>query len=168
MSVGRPTGPDVVAATPVPDVPGGGTDIPRNGPRSRRRTAHPPVPPVRNAVGTAVAVACVAAVGAGGEFSTAALIAVLTTGGLLGFRGLSRRAGRAAPRVGRRALPWLFWLGALLAWESTALAHEALPTVSDLLDPVLREPLPRATATVGWLAAGVWLVTRPSDREGAR
>jgi hypothetical protein len=66
--------------------------------------------------------------------------------------------------VGRRALPWLLWLVALTGWEALALAADGLPTLSDLLDPVLAHPLVRAAATAGWLAAGAWLVGRPRSQ----
>jgi hypothetical protein len=108
----------------------------------------------------AVGLACVAAVVAFGELSTGALVAVGGTGVLVAVVGLSRRAGEAARPIGRAGLPWLGWLAAGLAWEFLALLID-LPTVSDQADPVLAHPAVRAAATLAWLIAGAWLVTRP-------
>jgi hypothetical protein len=106
------------------------------------------------------AVGCAVAVGFWGELSVGALVAVGTAGALVVGLGLARRAGEGAA-VRRPAMPWLVAAAALLAWELVALAHDGLPTVSDLADPVLASPVPRAVATLGWLAAGAGLVTRP-------
>lgn len=108
-----------------------------------------------------VAAACAAAVAVSGELSTGALLAVTTAGLAVAGVGLARRAGAAAPPVGRRGTPWLVWLAAAAAWELVTLADDDLPTLSDLADPVLAHPVARAAATVGWLAAGAWLVARP-------
>jgi hypothetical protein len=108
-----------------------------------------------------VAVSCVAAVTVFGELSPQALLAVGGTGLLVAGIGLAVRAGGAAPPVGRRGAAWLVWLAAALAWEVLTLAHDGLPTVSDLTDPLLAHPVPRGAATVGWLLAGAWLLSRP-------
>jgi hypothetical protein len=108
--------------------------------------------------------ACVCAVAVFGELSAGALVAVAVTGLLVAGAGLLRRAGEAAAPVGRSALPWLAWLAALAAWEALALATDRVPALSDLLDPVLAQPLVRAAATAGWLAVGAWLVGRPAHR----
>lgn len=108
---------------------------------------------------------CVAVVVAWGELSTEALVAVAVTGAVLAGVGLAQRAGEAAPAVGRRGLPWLVWAAAALAWELLTLAHDALPTLSDLLDPVLAVPVVRGVATAAWLAAGAWLLARPHREE---
>ena len=111
------------------------------------------------------AVACAAAVAASGELSVGALLAVAAAGLVVAGVGLARRAGAAAPRVGRRGLPWLGWLAAAVLWEVVALADDDLPTLSDLADPVLASPVLRGGATLAWLAAGTWLVTRPGPRQ---
>jgi hypothetical protein len=103
-----------------------------------------------------------------GELSTGALVAVGGTGVLFTVVGLAGRAGEAAPPVGRRGLPWLGWLAAAVAWEALTLLDEDLPTLSDLADPVLAHPPVRGAATVGWLVAGVWLLTRPRHRPEQR
>ena len=109
----------------------------------------------------AVAVPCVAAVVVSGELSTGALLAVGGTGVLVAVVGLAGRAGRTAPPVGRRGLPWVGWLAAVVAWEVVTLLDDDLPTLSDLADVLLAHPLARGAATVGWLVAGAWLVARP-------
>lgn len=111
---------------------------------------------------------CVVVVAVHGELSPEALVAVTATGLVLTGLGLAARAGVAAPPVGRAALPWLLWLLVAVAWELLTLVHDALPTLSDVLDPVLAHPPVRAAATVLWLAVGAWLLTRPSDRHGVR
>ncbi len=121
-------------------------------------------PAVTVAGTVAVAVACAVTVAVSGELSTGALLAVGGTGVLVTAVGLARRAGGAAPPVGRRALPWVGWLGAVLAWEVTTLLDDDLPTVSDLADPLLAHPAARAAATCGWVAAGAWLLSRPASR----
>ena len=113
---------------------------------------------------SALAVPCVAAVVLFGELSTGALLAVGATGVLVAGVGLAGGAGEAAPPVGRRGLPWLGWLAAAVAWEVTALLDDDLPTLSDLADPLLAHPPVRGAATVGWLAAGAWLLSRPGHR----
>ena len=109
----------------------------------------------------AVGVPCVAAVLVFGELSTGALLAVGSTGVLVAVVGLARRAGEAALPVGRRGLPWLAWLAAGVTWELFTLLDDDLPTVSDLADLVLAHPPVRAAATLAWLIAGAWLLTRP-------
>ena len=109
----------------------------------------------------AFGVPCVAAVMICGELSTGALIAVGTTGAVLAGVGLARRAGEAAPPVGRRGWPWLVWLAAAVTWEVVTLVDGDLPTLSDLADPVLARPEVRGVATIGWLLAGAWLLARP-------
>jgi hypothetical protein len=115
----------------------------------------------------ALAVPCAAAVAAFGELSAGALVAVVATGLLVAAIGLVARAGEAAPAVGRRGLPWAAWLVAGAAWELSTLLHDDLPSVSDLADPLLAHPLARGAATLAWLAAGAWLVTRPARRAAA-
>ncbi|SNS17037.1 hypothetical protein SAMN06893096_102331 [Geodermatophilus pulveris] len=96
-----------------------------------------------------------------GQLSAGALVAVAAAGAAVTATGLARRAGAGAPPVGRRGLPWLVWLAAALGWELVTLADADLPTLSDLADPVLAVPLVRGAATLAWLAAGAWLLTRP-------
>ncbi|MGY1770916.1 hypothetical protein [Blastococcus sp. SYSU D00813] len=112
----------------------------------------------------AVAVVCVVAVVGSGELSTGALLVLSGVGLAVAGTGLARRTGAAAPPVGRRGLPWLGWLAAGLVWEVVTLAADDLPTVSDLADPLLAHPPVRAAATVGWVAAGAWLLARPGPR----
>ena len=121
----------------------------------------------RGAPATVVAAPCAVAVGVWGELSLGALVAVGTAGTLVVAVGLARRSGEASPPIGRRALPWLVWLGVAVAWELTALVSDELPTISDLADPVLARPVVRALATVAWLAAGACLVARPGQVLGA-
>ena len=109
-------------------------------------------------------VPCVVAVVSFGELSPGALTAVGATGAVLAGVGLVRRVGEAAPPVARRGLPWLGWLTAALAWELFTLAAD-LPTLSDLVDPVLAVPPLRGAATIGWLAAGGWLLARPRHQQ---
>lgn len=108
-----------------------------------------------------MAVLCVTAVLVFGELSTGALLAVVSTGVLVAVVGLAGRAGEAAPPVGRRAVPWMGWLTAAVAWEVLTLLDDDLPSLSDLADVLLAHPLVRGAATVGWLGAGAWLVARP-------
>jgi hypothetical protein len=110
------------------------------------------------ALGTA---GCAVVVGVSGELSTGALVAVLTAGGVVVALGLGRRAGEGALPIGRGGLPWAAGLVVLLALEAVALADDDLPTLSDLADPVLAHPAPRAAATLCWLAGGAWLLARP-------
>lgn len=111
---------------------------------------------------------CVGAVVLFGELSTAALVAVVLTGGALAGVGLAWRAGAAAPPVGRAGLPWVAWLGVAVVLELLAFVHDGVPTVSDLLDPVLAHPPLRGAATVLWLAAGGWLLARSAPRDRSR
>jgi hypothetical protein len=115
----------------------------------------------RRLTGPAVSVLCVTAVVVSGELSTGALVAVGGTGVLVAVVGMVRRAGEAAPPVGRRGLPWVGWLTAAVAWEVLTLLDADLPTLSDLADVLLAHPLVRGAATAGWLVAGAWLVARP-------
>ena len=115
----------------------------------------------RRLTSLAVGLCCVFAVLVFGELSTGALLVVGGTGLLVAVVGLAQRAGQAAEPVGRRGLPWLGWLAAGVAWELLALLDDDLPTVSDLADLVLGHPPVRAAATVAWLIAGAWLLTRP-------
>jgi hypothetical protein len=115
----------------------------------------------------AVAVPCVATVVVWGELSLGALLAVVTAGVIVVGLGLARRAGEAAPPVGRRGVPWLGWLMAAVAWELVTLADDDVPTVSDLADPLLAHPVLRGAATLAWLAAGAWLLARPGRRRPA-
>jgi hypothetical protein len=112
----------------------------------------------------AAAVGCAAAVAVAGELSAGALLAVAAAGAVVTAAALARRAGAGTAPVGRRGLPWLAWLGAAVAWELVTLADADLPTLSDLADPVLAPPVLRGGATLAWLAAGAWLVTRPGPR----
>jgi hypothetical protein len=116
---------------------------------------------IRWVTSLAVGLSCVVAVLVFGELSTGALLAVGGTGVLVAVVGLVRRAGAAAPSVGRRALPWLGLLAAGVAWELLSLLDDDLTTVSDLADLVLAHPAVRAAATLAWLLAGAWLLTRP-------
>jgi hypothetical protein len=125
----------------------------------------PPTPATRRLAPVLLGAPCVAVVVVYGELSREALVAVAVTGAVLAGVGLTRRAGEAAPPVGRRGLPWLAWLAAAVAWELLTLVREDLPTLSDLLDPVLAVPALRGAATVGWLAAGAWLLARPRSRD---
>jgi hypothetical protein len=113
----------------------------------------------------AAAGACAAAVAVAGELSAGALLAVAAAGAVVTAAALTRRAGAEAAPVGRRGLPWLGWLAAAVTWELVTLADDDLPTLSDLADPVLASPVLRGGATLAWLAAGAWLVTRPGRRE---
>jgi hypothetical protein len=123
---------------------------------------------VRTSAWVLIGVACVAVVAVYGELSAQALIAVTATGVVLSVVALARRAGEAAGSVGRAARPWSVWLLAALMWELATLGSDRLSTLSDLTDPVLAHPVPRAAATVGWLAVGAWLLARPVHRDGAR
>ena len=110
------------------------------------------------------AAACAAVVAVAGELSAGALLAVAAAGVVVTAAALARRAGAGAAPVGRRGLVWLAWLAAAVVWELVSLADDALPTLSDLADPVLAPPVLRGGATLAWLAAGAWLVSRPGAR----
>jgi hypothetical protein len=112
---------------------------------------------------TAIPVA--ATVATYGELTVQAFVAVLLSGGALMVAALRRRAGSGSPAVpGGRV--WLAWLVVLGVWEFYTLLHEAhLPTLSDLMDPILAHPMIRGAATVVWFAAGIWLLRRPSTAE---
>lgn len=114
----------------------------------------------RRAASVAVGTPAVVAVMVFGELSTAAFVAVGITGCALAAVGMTRRAGEAAPPVGRSGLPWLGWVAAALSWEVVTLAHDALYTLSDIADPLLAHPPLRGGATVAWLLAGAWLLDR--------
>jgi hypothetical protein len=124
--------------------------------------------PARRLTCAAAAVAAVAAVVAWGELSPGALLAVGGTGAVVVGLGLARRSGEAAPPVGRAGLPWLGWLAAAATWELWTLADDDVPTISDLADPLLADPALRGLATLCWLAAGAWLLARPSGRGSGR
>jgi len=131
------------------------------------------VPPSRTRLRPAAALAVTGAlgvalvVGLGGELSPAAHVAVLTAGAVVLGVGLLRRAGAGGRPDGRRSAPWVGSLALVLAWEALALAADDLPTISDLLDPVLAPPAARAAATLAWLAVGARLATRPGALVGA-
>ena len=127
-----------------------------------------PSPSARRLTRLAAAAACTTAVAVSGELSTGALVAVAAAGVLVVVAGLGRRAGAAAPPVGRRGLPWLGWLAGGLAAEVAALLDDDLPALSDLADPLLAHPAARAAATLAWLAAGAWLLARPGSRREHR
>ena len=114
-----------------------------------------------------MAAACVAAVSVWGELSLGARLAVGPAGAITACLGLVRRSGEAAPPVGRRGLSWLVWVATAVSWELVTLADDDLPTLSDLADPVLAHPALRGAATLCWLAAGAWLLTRPARRPAA-
>jgi hypothetical protein len=113
------------------------------------------------------AASCVAAVAAWGELTLGALLAVGTAGAIVTGTGLVRRSGVTAPPVGRRGLPWLVWVLAAVSWELVTLADDDLPALSELADPALAHPALRGAATLCWLAAGAWLLARPSSRPRA-
>ncbi|MGY1722158.1 hypothetical protein [Blastococcus sp. SYSU DS0533] len=121
-------------------------------------------PVARRLTFAAWALPCAAAVAASGELSVAALVAVGTAGTVVVVAASLRRAGEAAPPVGPRGLPWLALATAAVSWELVTLADAALPTASDLADPLLASPLLRGAATVAWLALGAWLLDRPRRR----
>jgi hypothetical protein len=122
---------------------------------------------VRRATLAAGVTSCVAAVMTWGELSLGALLAVGTAGTIVVGLGLVRRSGEAAPPVGARGLPWLAWGTAAVSWELITFADDDLPTLSDLVDPALAHPVLRGAATLCWLAAGAWLLARPSSRPPA-
>jgi Family of unknown function (DUF6186) len=119
------------------------------------------------AVGTACAVAAALAVGLGGELSPAAHVAVLGAGTVVVGVGLVRRVGDGSPPADRTARIWVVLLVLAFAAEAVALADDGVPTASDLLDPVLAPFATRTAATLGWLAAGARLATRPGPTLGA-
>jgi hypothetical protein len=122
---------------------------------------------LRGVTVAAGAVSCVTAVVVCGELSLGALLAVGTAGTIVVVVGLVRQSGETARPVGFRGLPWLVWTAVAVSWELLALARDDLPTVSDLADPVLARPVLRGAATLCWLAAGMWLLARPSSRSTA-
>ena len=139
----------------------------RRSPSSGRRDEHARARSAHIACRVTVAAgaaSCVIAVAAGGELSLGALLAVGTAGAIVAGAGLVRRSGETAPPVGRRGLPWLGWGTAAVSWELVMLADDDLPTFSDVADPALAHPALRAAATLCWLAAGAWLLARPSSR----
>jgi hypothetical protein len=115
----------------------------------------------------ALGVPCTAAVAAWGELTAGSLVAVVGTGTVVAALALAGRSGAGAPPVRHAGRPWLLLLVLILAWEAATLALPGVPTLSDLLDPVLAHLPVRAAATVGWLALGGWLLGRPSQG-GAR
>ena len=123
---------------------------------------------MRRVTVAAGATACAGAVMASGELSLGALLAVGTVGTIIVGLGLVRRCGETAPPVGRQGLPWLVWGTAAVSWEFVMLVDDDMPSLSDLADPALAHPALRGTATLCWLGAGAWLLTRPSSRPPAR
>lgn len=119
----------------------------------------------RRSAWSSLVLVCIAAVAVYGELSVQSLVAVSATGAVFVTVGLARRAGERADRVGRRAAPWSVWLAAVLGWELSTLRVDRLPTLSDLMDPVLAHPVARGAATAAWLAAGAWLIARPAPRD---
>jgi hypothetical protein len=113
------------------------------------------------ALGAVGAVGCAVAVGVFGELSTGALVAVGTAGAVVVALALGRRSGAGTPPVAVHSPAWVAVLVVVLTWEGVALTSGVLPTVSDLADPVLAEPVVRGLATLCWLAGGAWLVARP-------
>ena len=120
---------------------------------------------VRRSAPLLAGVPCVAAVVTYGELSMVTLAAVVATGAALAGLGLLQRVGEAAPPIARRGCAWLVWLAAVVAWELLTLVDADLPTLSDLVDPVLAVPALRGAATAGWLAVGAWLLARPRREE---
>jgi hypothetical protein len=134
------------------------------GPTAPRHRLPGPRRLVPAAAACALAGTVAVTVAVAGELSAGALLAVAAAGLAVAGVGLARRAGAAAPPVGRRGAPWLGWLAAAAGWEAVTLADDDLPTLSDLADPLLASPVLRGAATLAWLAAGAWLVTRPGPR----
>jgi hypothetical protein len=134
---------------------------------------HAPVPSSRlrtrstAALWAGCALGAAVGVGLGGELSSAAHLAVLAAGAVVVGLGLVNRTGAGSRPVAPPAGRWLVWPALALAWEAVALVHGDLPTVSDLLDPLLAPAVVRAAATVAWVAAGAWLATRPGPAAGA-
>ena len=117
-------------------------------------------------VWTVAAIPVAATVGTYGELTPEAFVAVLLAGSALSAVALRRRSGSGAERAPRAALAWLVWLVAVGVWELNTVLHESrLPTLSDLMDPILAHPLIRAAATVAWFLAGIWLLARPAAPE---
>lgn len=123
---------------------------------------------VRRSAWVTLALLCTGVVAVYGELSVQALVTVAATGTVFAAVGLARRAGEGADRVGRRGSAWSVWLMTALLWEGLTLRDDSLPTLSDLMDPVLAHPVPRGTATACWLAVGGWLLTRPAQRDASR
>lgn len=121
---------------------------------------------MRRVTVAAGAASCVGAVMAWGELSLGAFLAVGTVGTIIVGLGLVRRCGETAPPVGRQGLPWVVWGTVAVSWELIMLVHD-MPTLSDLADPGLAHPALRGTATLCWLAAGAWLLARPTSRPSA-
>ncbi len=121
--------------------------------------------PRRRSLWILLGLVCVGTVAVFGELSVEALVAVSATGVIVLSAALARRAGEGAEPVGQRGVPWAAWLVAALATELLVLADDAQPTLSDLMDPVLAHPVPRGAATVAWLSAGAWLLTRPARQD---
>lgn len=121
---------------------------------------------MRRVTVAAGAASCVGAVMAWGELSLGAFLAVGTVGTIIVGLGLVRRCGETAPPVGRQGLPWVVWGTVAVSWELIMLVHD-MPTLSDLADPGLAHRALRGTATLCWLAAGAWLLARPTSRPSA-
>jgi hypothetical protein len=118
------------------------------------------------ALGAVGAVGCAVAVAVWGELSTGALVAVGAAGTAVVGLALARRSGAGAAPVAGHARAWTAVLLVVLAWELVALTSGVLPTVSDLADPLLADPVVRGAATLCWLAGGAWLATRPREAAG--
>ncbi len=120
---------------------------------------------------TAVAVVCALGVGVtvglGGELSPAAHVAVLTAGAVVVGIGLTRRTGAGGAAGGRRGAAWFSVLALALAWEAVALARGELPTISDLLDPVLAPSRRPGDGDAG-LAGRRRLARDPAGGDGRR
>lgn len=120
-------------------------------------------------VWTVAAIPVAATVGTYGELTPEAFVAVIVAGFALSGVALRRRSGSGAEPASRTALVWLVWLVAVGLWELNTVLHESrLPTLSDLMDPILAHPLIRATATAAWFLAGIWLLARPVAGEEGR
>ena len=120
-------------------------------------------------VWTVAAIPVGATVGTYGQLTPEAFVAVLAAGSVVAAMALRRRSGSAAQPAPRAALAWLVWLVAVGVWELITVLHESrLPTLSDLMDPILAPPLVRGLATVLWFFAGIWLLARPSVRDVSR
>lgn len=112
---------------------------------------------------SAIGIAVVATVVTFGQLTLQAFLAVLAAGLVISAVGLARRAGSGVPPVGPAGRVWLGWLVTGTLWEALMFARNSrFPTLSDLLDPALAHPAVRGLATVGWLALGRWLITRPA------
>jgi hypothetical protein len=117
-------------------------------------------------LGAIAAFGCATAVAAFGELAPGSLVAVGAAGAVLCGVGLARRAGAGSPPV-RPAVPASVVLGTVILFEAFALAHPAVPTLSDLADRPLATPAVRGAAVLLWLLLGSWLVLRPTGAVAA-